>query len=276
MTASKPHSKLTLSALVVGMLAMVAVALWLRVPTKERVVFQLRESAIQANESPDSHTVAKAWDWEHFSAAELRDASKVQRQAAARSKSGEKAARPVPFDVVSIYTALGNVELDEFGDVVVDHKARLALDASFQGQELNLGADGLAELQELIRIGLPGKAGEQTAEMMADYYGYRLAEEEFMEGYPPPEDPEAMRRQFEQVVALREAHLGLEVAEQLYALEHAQTRYTLDVMQIEADSSLSDEEKSQRREALGSKLPTELAASDNESSGAEALGKNQE
>lgn len=249
-----------------SLLAVVGLVLWIENPNKERAVSQLRDTVIRASESPDSHSVAKAWDWQHFSEEEVLTAVKRSKKKKRAEESAEaENAEEVPFDVVVIYGALGNIELGEAGNVVIDHKARHALEASFNPLDLMLDAEELAELQELIRIGLPGRAGEQTAEIVGDYYRYRVAEADFNQTHESDGDLITARNNFEQLVALREAHLGYEVAEKLYGEENALTRYTLKAMQVEVDPGLSAEQKAERWQALSSELPADVLASDSES-----------
>lgn len=186
-----------------------------------------------------SRTVGTEWQWDNFA-----------QQADANREHAEQQSAPVPFDVPFIYEALQDVRLDEQGNVVTDDEALKALDETLKFSDLDLSPAALEELQELIRIGLPGSAGEQTAEVVGNYYRFLQAEREFNELYRSPGMDADVEAGYEELVALRELYLGADVASKLFEKQDRDARYMLESMLLARDDSLSPEEKQTRQAQL--------------------------
>lgn len=202
----------------------------------------------------DPNTVAHTWQWENFQEKreETQDSASGQE-----TESGGEAEQEITYDVVAIYNALQEVRLHENGEVVIDNQARVELESAYVTMDPNLDAEGLAEIQELIRIGLPGIAGKQTAEIVADYYHYRQVEEEVLQ-QSDTQSLSGSAQSYEQLVELRRAYLGGGLADKLYGEEEVQTRHTLAMMKLTQNTDLSDEEKSERQQALQAEMQAEL------------------
>lgn len=166
-------------------------------------------------------------------------------------KIEEKKASETPFrfDVEFIFNALSKVIVDDNGDVVVNHQTKDLLEAAFTQMEFDLSRSELEELQDLIRLGIAGKAGEQAAKIVSDYYDYRVAETSFMlTTYGG--DLEDTKTNFEQILAIRRAELGYDVAERLYGLQEMHSRYMIESIQIQSNDTLSPEEKAEKQKLL--------------------------
>jgi len=184
--------------------------------------------------SSEKHTIATAWQWGKLP---------FKKQ----TTDGAKNQKTTHFDVNYIYSALKAVKLNENGDVVTDHQALQALNETLAYSGLQLDREALAELQDLIKLGLPGKAGEQTAQIVGDYYQYLDAERELSTLYNadgPSTNPEAM---YEELLALRELYLGKDVSDGLFAISNANARYMFESFRIKSDSRLTDEEKKEHQ-----------------------------
>lgn len=184
-----------------------------------------------ADISNEKRTIATAWQWDNLPVKEQKIDSANHQQS-------------THFDVDYIYNALKIVKLDEYGEVVTDHQALQALNETLAYSGLQLDREALAELQDLIKLGLPGKAGEQTAEIVGNYYQYLDAERELNTIYNadgPATNPGAM---YAEILALRELYLGKAVSDGLFAISNADARYMFESFRIKSDSSLTDEEKS--------------------------------
>ena len=163
----------------------------------------------------------------------------------------------MPYDVVRIYNILQTIHLDDFGNVVPDHTAKKALDKGFDDLGPNLSAASMAELQELIRIGLPGAAGEEAALVMKQYYQFRLAEQEFNQ---QTNGQELVIDRYEELTQLRRDFLGDEIASQLFAVEDAQARHMLDIFALHQNDDLTEEEKLSQQEVLQDEFNDRLLA----------------
>lgn len=191
---------------------------------------------IESSDNNDKQrTIATEWQWETF----------PNSRPGARDQDVAPSESTAPFDVTVIYEALQLVRVDENDDVVLDDTALKALNETLDYSDIALNAAELEELQELIRIGLPGKAGEQTARVVGDYYRFLGAKEEFEAVYEVQGDRHH-ESEYEELVSLRELYLGREVAQQLFAEEDKDARYMLAAMQLEADDSLTQEERSRQ------------------------------
>jgi lipase chaperone LimK len=206
----------------------------------------------------DKNTIAHTWQWDKFS---KKAATSLNSDDSSEAKSEKRTSmvEEVPYDVVRIYDMLQEVRLDETGNVIVDREAKNALEKAFAELGSDIGPFGISQLQDLIRIGLPGIAGEQTAEILAQYYDFRLAEEDLLaQSHALTTDEEAQN--YEQLVKLRRSYLGHEVAEKLYAGEELQARHMLASMTLLRDPNLSDEEKQKQQEHLQQQLNQQLAS----------------
>src|SRR5262245_55584444 len=119
----------------------------------------------------NGNTIAHEWQWKNFTNTESAPNAGEDSQADNARPSDE-----VPANVVGIYRILQSMKLDEGGRVVPDQTVKQALEEGFEDLGPNLSAAAMAELQSVIRVGLPGQAGEEAARMLENYYRFRLAE----------------------------------------------------------------------------------------------------
>lgn len=154
----------------------------------------------------------------------------------------------VPFDIEEIAGALGVLQLDDDGNLLLDHTAHGLLEEAFLYRE-PMDEAQLEELRALIETGLGGAAGEQAAEVAERFFRYSSAYREISDTLGVRNDPRFLKQDYEQVVRLRRAHLGPELADQLYGAEERLTRYTLEIMDIQSDPALTEEERERRRQA---------------------------
>ena len=165
----------------------------------------------------------------------------------------------LPFTADSVYRALQAVKLDENGNVILDHDALLSLDEALERIHNKLDSESLSVLQALIRKALPGKAGEQTAELVNDYYQFLQAKQEFSQineamadtnNELTAESIEANEMLYSELQELREVHIGSEATKKLFRISDANAQYMFDSMKLETNSELSAEEKQQRRDEI--------------------------
>jgi hypothetical protein len=197
--------------------------------------------AMESTAAVQEKTVGSEWKWDNFS----------QPSTAVDSEVNES---DKVFDVPFIYHSLQRVRLDEQGNVIVDHEALTALDETLNFSGLQLDAAQMEELKTLIRIGLRGRAGEQTAEIVEDYYRYLQAEKEFNQLAKTPGAEVDVQAAYEELVALRELYLGPEVAKKLFAQRDQDARYMLESMMLARNESLSAEERRARQEQLSAEF----------------------
>ena len=233
------------SVLSSGLAAVVVIgglAYWVLSPHKTLVPIPAHTENMQ-DKNPNA--IANKWQWENF--INKKPAANTDPEKKNEDKSPLEG--DVPYDVVQIYNLLQTITLDEFGRVVPDQTAKQALENGFMTLGPDLSPEALSNLQELIRIGLPGEAGDQASRILENYYQFRLAEMEFnqqMENPLPTAEPGQMAdtlsavEQHEKLVQLRRSFLGNEVADQLFAVEDTQARHMFDVIAIQQNADLTD------------------------------------
>lgn len=187
-------------------------------------------------------TVAAQWQWEKST----------------ESKPSENMDKPVPFTPESVFNALQAVEIDEDGNVILNHDALISLDEALERIHDQLDSDSLLALQNLIRESLPGIAGEQTANLVADYYQFLEAKAEFSrlnedidedreQSIDTLEDDESL---YGELQALREVHLGTDTTEKLFRVTDANAKYMFESLKLAVNNDLSEQEIEMKRQQI--------------------------
>lgn len=209
----------------------------------------LSQANTPTHDHPDQKTatVATQWQW-----------SQIKEQATAKQIQQKK----LPFTPKFVYEALKAVKLDENGNVIYDHNALLSLDEALLRMQSKLDIESLAILQSIIKDGLPGKAGEQTANIVANYYHYLEAKDEFSRTSETLADTsvhqsvkaiENDEQLYSELQALRGVHLGHDVTSGLFRVTDADAEYMFASMKLDFDESLSEEEKEIKRREIQEK-----------------------
>lgn len=207
----------------------------------------------KATRAVESATVADTWQWPEQQETEPADYTSASQQ-------------DFPFTADGVFKALQNVRIDANGDVIVDSRALEALNSTFRHGRVTLSDVELDALQELIRAGLPGPAGEQTASIVADYHSYLQARDQQLSDPDAAESMpslDATEQRLNELRQLRAEHLGTDTARQLFREEEATTRYMLEAQRIAMDPDLSTEEKIARSATLSQELQQDVLGIDN-------------
>jgi lipase chaperone LimK len=195
-----------------------------------------RQSPLIVDIDNPEKTIATAWQWEE------------------PTNTPDENASPT-FSEKVVYNALQKVRLDSQGNVIIDHEALIALNATLDDGSLQLDEQALRELQMIIRQGLPGNAGDDVAKIVANYYHYLEASKEFNAIYetgssnsPAIENTtDEHKENYRELTALRELYLGSDTSTKLFSTSDANANYMFDMLEIEQATDLSDEEKQQKR-----------------------------
>jgi len=220
-----------------------------------------KSGAVLQDQNTD--TIAYQWQWENFTKTKpAPDATDENSEVNESRPTGE-----MPYDAVAVYRVLQSIKLDENGRVVPDQTAMQALEKGYSELGPNLSPEAMSELQELIRVGLPGPAGEEAARILENYYRFRAAETEFNQlraaqagSNGPMGNQLPTVDSYEELVALRRSYLGKEIADSLFAVEDAQARHMFAAIAIQQDADLTAEEKQARQAALQARLNDRLLA----------------
>ncbi len=208
-------------------------------------------NTLKTNEIIDTEkTLTDAWQWQAFPNIE-------QNKLKETDKIFDKHYNTV-IDPKYLYRVLQDVKLDENGDVILDHAALQALGLTLNRGRLRLDRTGLAELQEMIKKGLSGKAGEQTASVVGDFYNYLDAKDEMGLYQQDPTTQSEQRQQYKELVALRGLYLTDEVAHSLFSQTDANAEYMFNMLELDSNSQISDIDKQKLRVKYSENLVSEM------------------
>jgi lipase chaperone LimK len=210
--------------LICGLVAAAIGGLWYWALSEDETVASMPTSESKIQDTQNS-TIASEWQWNNFAA------SKADKSSPASA---------VPSEVVEIYRILRSIKLDETGRVVPDQTLKEALEEGFTALGPDLSAKEMSELQNSVRVGLPGQAGDRAAQILGSYYQFRLAESEFNRS---TESKSSAADRHKELVQLRRDFLGEEIADKLFEVEETQARHMFASIAIQQNPNLTAEEK---------------------------------
>lgn len=181
--------------------------------------------------SADIDTFATLWKWQNNNDEQTSNLALEVGETKSDTPQNTSA-----ISEASVYEALQAVRVGEQGDLILDHEALVALNDVFQSQELKLSENDLAVVNEYIKNGLPGTLGEQTAQLVDDYYQLMQAEKEFNAIYEPTMSAENAAERYEELSALRQLYMGHEAASGLFSTSDANAQYMFSAMTKELES----------------------------------------
>lgn len=195
-------------------------------------------------------TIAQAWQENlNKKTSNQNTPSKPQNQAG-ETQDNESENTP-SLDYTYIQKEIGKIRLSEDGTVILDEMTLSALRDAFPVNHLNLTPEMLQELQEILKQGLPGIAGEQAAEIVSNFYEYMEAKKDLNDLFRDVQvKPGTHEEALAEEKALRELYLGKEIADQLFKKEDQTSEYMLKAFRIASDQSLSHEEKEKEKNKL--------------------------
>lgn len=165
------------------------------------------------------------------------------------------------FTSQSVHDALQAVEVDEYGDLILDNNARFALDEALERIHKQLDSEALQSLIDVIKQALPGKLGEQTAQLVKDYNRFLGAQSEFNQlheysnrGPQTLATIEQDRGLYSELQTLRELHLGAETAQRLFQESDANAQFMFDMMSLDLETNLTPDEIARKRAEIQKRL----------------------
>lgn len=199
---------------------------------------------IDSGSEKSGATVADAWQWQQQPL--------VDSDAIVHGSSKSKPSYTTSEQ--KIYQALGDVRLDANGHVIIDAVGLQALYKTIGYGNQLLDNDKIEYLKMVIRRGLPGAAGDDVAEIVANFYGYLDAKNQMKSMYPSMSSIEDLSVQIAELRSLREIYFGSDVAALLFKEQQAHEDYMLENMEISNSDSLTEEEKDVARKQLREQL----------------------
>lgn len=254
---SRPKNRTALFATGAVVLGGVAVAIWAGgkalipdtdAPSDEQVVEQQAEPAAPQAQQAKTEPEARLFSDSMLAAEE--DEPEEPAEPEQVEDEGD-----IPFELEQVASALSHIELDENGDIVLNEVVQTVLEQAFLDARATMNEEQLTELKTMIEAGLGGQAGEQAVQIADKFYRYSNAYREISDTLAVRPDPQSLRKDYDQIAQLRRTHLGPELAEQLYAREEQMTRYTLEIMDIQADPDLTPEQRKEKQQEVASRYP---------------------
>lgn len=213
------------------------------VPVPEEPVAQVETKPETPQQSaPDPMTVGGQWNWDNVKMQRDKKAAQPEEKKQVENDTGPE---DFPYTAEDIYTALEQIRLNPDGSLIMDAITLAALQDALGSSSNLLTDENMAILQEIIQIGLPGAAGEQTAELVGNFHEYLKARQDYMQISSPAQapGPDAQLKQYQEQVALREVYLGESVSKQLFAKSDADARYMISSMEVLSNKDLNTDQK---------------------------------
>ena len=163
----------------------------------------------------------------------------------------------------------GNLQADADGNLVISIDIKDFFDYFFSAVGERSSEDVIAEIERQIHARLPAKAAAQALQMMQDYISYQEQMATLMQQPLIPAElqnyqyyAETMVSTFEQLRALRRQYFSPDTVDAFFGLEEAYGEYAVKTLQLQADTTLSDDDKVEKIAALESLLPQQMIDAD--------------
>ena len=161
----------------------------------------------------------------------------------------------VGLDYSLLQALLNEIKFDEHNHLLLTDETRLQLDTAVALIGFERGAYELSQLNNAINAYLPDVKGQQVNDLLTRYFQYKVAEYDFLQAREATsiEDSE---NNYSALRTMRKSYLGDGVATQLFSQEEAYMEYTMAVMALDQDSTLSVNEREQRMAKLQVAYPS--------------------
>lgn len=177
----------------------------------------------------------------------------VQRVATTATRNAPTGRAPT-----TIEEAARLLELGAAGDLSVDMHTRSALDVLLASLGPEATPEAFQKLEEALRRSMPGEAATQAIALVRRYDAYHRAADGLAAQQAAPSTLEELKALQEKTLALRRQHFDEVTARALFGAEEEQTRIDMAMNAIQADTSLSEQEKAARIGALRESTPRDL------------------
>lgn len=116
----------------------------------------------------------------------------------------------------------------------------------------------VSDIRQYLNVTLPVPAANEASRLLTQYVSYKHAEQRF-DGQADGQDAQALQKLLTSVMQLRRQYFSPAEAEALFGREEVFNQYTLQQMQIHANSNLTAAQKAAQLALLLSSLPADLA-----------------
>lgn len=233
--------------IVAAFAAVIGSMLWLNKNNATQVDSTAPSQAPAQYVEPEKDTVGAQWNWDNMKKHEQKKAPASNDVKEDAGSEGE-----FPFSAEEIYNALQQIRMDEQGNIVIDHILLWSLNDAIT---TSLTPQNIADLKELIQLGLPGVAGEQTAELVGKFYDFINARKEYEDMLQAQKEPDMddHAKQQQEMITMREMYLGAETSHKLFAKSDADTAYMVGAMSLHANKEMTEDQKKEAIKAINEK-----------------------
>lgn len=212
----------------------------------EIAIVKNTESSFKSNPS-NQLTVADVWKIENNTANSDANLNENINQ----TEDTQKKERTYSLDYTMLHKEIGKIRLTEDGNIIVDDIALKALERAFPKNRLNHTPEMMEEMLAIIKQGLPGKAGEQAADIIQKFFEFAKAKKELDSVYGDVNlAPSNREEALEENKALRRLYLGEELATQLFDKSDKESGFMHDTLEIARNKEMSQEEKEKAKNKL--------------------------
>tara|TARA_R110001592_G_scaffold10098_1_gene52589 strand:- start:31646 stop:32332 length:687 start_codon:yes stop_codon:yes gene_type:complete len=154
------------------------------------------------------------------------------------------------FDYEATEQALLKIKQSKSGDLILNASTAKVLEKAVSTLPPQMQTDELQRVDLLVSKGLPGRAGQELASVVTNFYNYQQALKSANSTVNTPQYTFDQERSFKQMVLLQEQYLGKDISGQLFGRQNRINHYLYARKRINDDASLNPAQKQQQLTAL--------------------------
>jgi len=143
--------------------------------------------------------------------------------------------------LIEVENALKLAKLDAFGQIIVNADSEASLSRVVARLPSAMSEEEITHIQGLIKLSLPGEAGEQVADVLLKYYRYKEIEKSMVLDSEQPGSMQSALVQLTTMAQVRAEIMGQQYSEDLFGVQQRRAEYYLEKGIIEQDRDLSVE-----------------------------------
>lgn len=153
-----------------------------------------------------------------------------------------------------VLAALGDLTVDEAGNLVVDHIGLEKLYENFGYGAFGFDQHQLAAVQSIILDNLPEPVASQTAQIVAGFQQFLEGKRALDQLYSSSDNAHQLAIRLHELDSLRELSFGRDTADLLFGKQRAHESYMLDSLRLRESQNLTEVEREQHEQALRERI----------------------
>lgn len=162
------------------------------------------------------------------------------------------------LDFEAMERALFRIKFNKAGEVKLSSNTSNALERLMTRFPSGMDADLTQRVHLLIAEVYPGDKGKSVARLVMNFHDFYLAQQVLEKEKPVESGVLAAEARFYELVKLKETYLGKAVSDTLFAEQHALALYIFERRKINADKSLTEEDRKLRFKRLDDEYASKL------------------